>query len=148
VLGGIVEEVLPALEAVAELGQPPRRNDLDGRLESVECKLEADLIVALAGAAVGNKVTALLLGNSDLCASDDWTSQTGAQKVATLVRGIALDSAEAELLDKLLLEVEDDHLQRTNLEGLLLDLVPRLLLADVGEEAHDLVALLCTHMSA
>ena len=148
VLGGIVEEILPALEAVAELGQPPGCDDLDGRLESVECKLKADLVITLAGTAVGNEVAALLLGNSDLCASDDWTSQTGTQEVATLVRGVALNSAEAELLNELFLEIEDDHLQRTDLEGLLLDLLPRLLLADVGEEAHNLIALLYTQMSA
>lgn len=138
----IVEEILPALEAVAELWEPPWRNDLDGGLECVESKLKANLVVALAGAAVRDETAAFLLGNADLCASNDWASQTGSEQVTSLVRGVALHSAEAELFDKLLLEIENDHLQRTNLERLLLDLIPRLLLANVGEEADDLVALL------
>lgn len=142
VLLGVVEQILPALEAVAELGQPPGRNDLDAGLECVESKLEADLVVALASAAVGDEVTALLLGNPDLSAGDDWAGQRCAEEVAALVGSVALNSAEAELLDELLLEVEDDHLLRANLQRLLLDLIPGLLLANVGEEAHDLVALL------
>jgi hypothetical protein len=142
VLLGVVEEILAALEAVAELGQPPGCNDLDAGLDCVEGKLEADLVVALAGAAVGDEVAALLLGNADLCAGDDWAGQRCAEEVATLVGSVALDSAEAELLDELLLEVLDDHLLGTDLERLLLDLIPGLLLADVGEEADDLVTLL------
>jgi hypothetical protein len=48
----IVQKILPALEAIAELWQPPGCDDLDGGLECVESQLEADLVVALAGAAV------------------------------------------------------------------------------------------------
>lgn len=147
VLLGIVEEILPALEAVAELGQPPGRDDLDSGLESVERKLEADLVVTLAGAAVRDEVAAFLLGNSDLCAGDDWAGQRCAEKVATLVGSVALDGAEAELLDEFLLQVGDDHLLRADLERLLLDLIPGLFLADIGEEAHDLIALLCDSVS-
>jgi hypothetical protein len=109
---------------------------------SVECKLKANLVVTLAGAAVRDKVAAFLLGYLDLCASDDWASQTGSEQVTSLIRGVALNSAEAELLDEFLLEVKNDHFQRTKLERLLLDLVPWLFLANVGEEADNLVALL------
>lgn len=139
---GVVEQILAALEAVAELGQPPGRDDLDGRLDCVEGELEADLVVALAGAAVGDEVAALLLGNADLRAGDDGAGQRGAEEVAALVGGVALDGAEAELLDELLLEVLDDHLLGSDLERLLLHLIPGLLLADVGEEADHLVTLL------
>jgi hypothetical protein len=148
VLLGIVEQILPALEAVAELGQPPRRNDLDGGLEGVEGQLEADLVVALAGAAVRNEAALFLLGNPDLGACDDRAGQTGAEQVAAFVRCIALHRAEAELLDEFLLQVEDDHLQRADLERLLLDLVPGLFLANIGEEAHDLISFLCTSISS
>lgn len=50
--------------------------------------------------------------------------------------------AEAQLLDKLATQVLDDHFGGTNLLRLGADLVPILLLADVGKEAYDLVALL------
>ena len=81
----IVEEILPALEAVAEFGQPPWRNDLDGRLECVESQLEADLVVALACAAVRDESAAFLLRNADLCAGDDWAGQRGPEEVAAFV---------------------------------------------------------------
>lgn len=147
VLSSVVEQVLAALETVAELGQPPGRNDLDGRLDGVESELEADLVIALARAAVGDEVAAFLLGDADLRAGNDWTSQAGSEQVATLVCGVALDGAETELLDKLLLQVENDHLQRANLERLLLHFLPRLLLADIGEEAHDLIPFLFATVS-
>ena len=146
VLLGVVEQILPALEAIAELGQPPRGNDLDGGLEGVEGQLEADLVVTLTGAAVGDEAATFLLSNADLGASNNGAGQRGAEEVAALIRSVALHSAEAEFFDKLLLQVENDHLQRANLERLLLHLVPRLLLADVGEEAHDLISFLFADM--
>jgi hypothetical protein len=142
VLLRIVEEILPALEALAERGVPPRSDDLDIGLKCVECQLKADLVISLAGAAVRNKSTAFLLSNADLRAGNDWASQTGAEEIPALVTGVALNSTEAELLDELLLQVQDDHLLRTDLESLLLDLIPGLVLADVGEEAHDFITLL------
>lgn len=53
------------------------------------------------------------------------------------------DGGEAELGDEFPTEVLNDHLLRANLQGLLLDGGPVLLLADVAEEADDIVALLC-----
>ena len=108
VLSRVVQQILPALESVAELGQPPWGNDLDARLERVEGQLEADLVIALAGAAMRHEVAVLLLCNADLGAGDDRAGERGAEEVAALVRGIALDSAEAQLLDEFLLQVEDD----------------------------------------
>lgn len=55
---------------------------------------------------------------------------------------IALDGLEAEILDELLLEVLDDQLLCTDGEGLALCLFEILSLADIGEEADDLMALL------
>lgn len=49
--GGIVEEVVTALEALEELGHAPWGNDLDLGVDGEEGKLEADLVVALSGAA-------------------------------------------------------------------------------------------------
>ena len=55
--------------------------------------------------------------------------------------GIALNSTEAKLLNKLALQVLDNHLGGTNLLRLVADLVPILFLAHVGKKADDLVAL-------
>lgn len=60
-LFGVVEQVLAALEALVEDGLAPRRNDLDGGLEGVKGKFEANLVVTLTGAAVGDSEAALAL---------------------------------------------------------------------------------------
>jgi len=108
VLSRIIQQILPALEPLAELRQPPGRNDLDARLQRVEGQLKADLVVALARATVRHKVAVLLLGNADLGAGDDGAGERGAEEVAAFIGGVALDGTEAELLDEFLLEVEDD----------------------------------------
>lgn len=51
-----------------------------------------------------------------------------------MVDGIALDGSEYDLVDEFLLQVENDHLLGTKCQGLLLDLGPVLLLANIGEE--------------
>lgn len=61
---GVVEQVLAALEPLVEDGVAPRGNDLNVRLEGVEGKLEADLVVTLSSAAVGDGEAALALGSS------------------------------------------------------------------------------------
>jgi hypothetical protein len=66
---GVVEQVLTALEALVEDGVAPRGNDLDGGLEGVEGKLEANLVVTLTGAAVGDSEAALALFFKLVCHS-------------------------------------------------------------------------------
>ena len=83
-LGGVGEERLAAGEAVVELGDAPGRDDLDVGLEAVEGELEADLVVALAGAAVRDVVAALLLGDGHHAASDDGARERGTKQVDIL----------------------------------------------------------------
>jgi len=90
---------------------------------------------------VADIVAVILLGNADLSAGDDGAGQRGTKQVAVLIDGIALDGTEDDLLDELALEVLNDHALSAKGESLLLNLSPVLLLADVGEEAHDGVAL-------
>lgn len=71
----VVEKILATLEAVVEDRVTPWGNDLNGGLQSVEGKLETDLVVALASAAVGNSETAFLLSNGDLGAGNDGTGK-------------------------------------------------------------------------
>ena len=60
-LSSVGQEVVTASEALVEDRVTPRGNDLDLGLESVERKLEADLVVTLASAAVGDSEAALAL---------------------------------------------------------------------------------------
>ena len=58
----VVDRVL----AGPDVPVPPRRHDFKLRREGLVGQLEADLIVALAGAAVGDRVGAFEQGNLDL----------------------------------------------------------------------------------
>jgi hypothetical protein len=60
-LGGIGKEIVTAGETLIEDGVAPRGDDLDGGLQGVEGKLEANLVVTLTSAAVGNGEAALAL---------------------------------------------------------------------------------------
>lgn len=106
-LCSVVEEVVAALEALVELGHPPWSNNLNVGLQGIVAKLETDLVVTLASAAVRDGKAALLLGNGNLTASNDGTGERGTKEVDVLVDGIALDGGEAKLLDELLLEVNN-----------------------------------------
>ena len=70
-LGGVVEEVVAAGEAGVEFGDAPGGDHFDGGLEGIEGEFEADLVVAFAGAAVGDGDAVFFLGDSDLGAGDD-----------------------------------------------------------------------------
>jgi hypothetical protein len=60
-LGGVLEEVVAADEALVEDRVAPWGNDLDVGLQGIEGKLEANLVVTLTGAAVGDSEAALAL---------------------------------------------------------------------------------------
>jgi hypothetical protein len=90
---------------------------------------------------VREDVAVVLLGNADLGTGNDGPSQGRSQEVAVLEDGIALNGAEYNLLDELLLEVLDDHALGTEGKSLLLDRLPVLLLAYIGTESNDLITL-------
>lgn len=86
-------------------------------------------------------VAVVLLGNAHLGTSDDGPGQGCSKEVAVLEDGIALDGAEDNLIDELLLKILDDHTLGTEGESLLLDGLPVLLLAYIGTESNNLIAL-------
>ena len=65
-MGGVVEEVVAACEARIEFGDAPGGDDADAGLQGVEGEFEADLVVAFAGAAVGDGGAGFFLGDADL----------------------------------------------------------------------------------
>ena len=99
------------------------------------------MIVALAGATVAEELAVELLGDSDLSvrwsvsdigeraqrsackrgnllSGNDGTGQASSQQVSVLVDGVALSSSPDDLGDEFFLEVADDHLLGSQLEGL------------------------------
>ena len=65
-------------------GETPGSDDFDIWFQGIVCKFKTDLIVALAGASVGDCFAAFFLGNLDLAAGNHWTSKRCAEKIDTL----------------------------------------------------------------
>jgi hypothetical protein len=82
-LGGVVEEIVAACEALVEFGHAPWCDDLDGGLEGVECKFESDLVVTLSSSR-GKLYAAFLLGNFELCASNDGAGEGSTSKKVSM----------------------------------------------------------------
>lgn len=80
-MSGIVQQVAAAPESLVEFGNSPWRNDFDGWLQGIEGKFEANLVIALACASVGDELTVLLLRDFDLGAGNHRTSERGAEKI-------------------------------------------------------------------
>lgn len=99
---GVVQKGVTARETLVEFWHSPWCNDLDLGLQSIECKLETDLVVTLSCAAVRDGEAALLLCDGDLRSGNDWAGERCTEEVDVLVNGVALDSWVAELLDELL----------------------------------------------
>ena len=102
----IVEQILTG----AHLPDSPGSDYLELRRKGCHSALEADLIIALAGAAVGNSLHAFLEGLVNEGLGDDRTCHCGAEKVGSLVYSAGLEGRVYVVLDELFLEVLDDAL--------------------------------------
>src|SRR5690606_5456275 len=109
--------------------------------EGDDAGLEADLVVALAGAAVGDRGRAVLLRGGHQVLDDGGPRQRGDQRVAVHVEGVGLDRREAVLVGELVLGVRDLGLDGAAGQGALADDVQVLAaLADVDRNGDDLGA--------
>src|SRR5699024_4702741 len=104
---------------VAALDVPLTPGGDDGHIgaESLQGQLEADLVVALAGAAVADGVCALLDGDVGQRLGDAGPGEGGAQQVI-LVLGAELQGGEDVVLDKVLFQVQHIQLGSAGLFGL------------------------------
>src|SRR5262249_57669514 len=84
------EEPPPRLKSPS----PPRRDNRDIGFECVIGKLEAHLIVALAGRAMGNRIGPDLLGDLDLLLGNERPRNRGAEKILTLIERIGSEHPE------------------------------------------------------
>ncbi len=137
VLGlGEGDGLVPGHRVVADRGDA-----LEAGGEGVDAHLEADLVVALAGAAVGDGAGAVLLGGGDQVLDDDRPREGGDQRVLALVQRVGLERREAVLVGELLPGVGDLGLHRTAVQRPLADGVQVLAaLADVHGDGDDLGA--------
>ena len=129
---GVVDLFLTRLDVPL----PPRGDDRHIGREVLDRQLEPDLIVALAGAAVGDGVRALLVGNLDKALGDARPRVARAEQVL-LVHGAGLHGRDDVIVDVLVRQVEDVELRGAGLDGLLFQALQLVGLADVAGHGDD-----------
>ena len=100
-------------------------------------QLEADLVVALAGGAVGDGGRAFLQGDLDHALGDERARDGRPEEVLAFVDRVGAHHREDEVLGEFGLEVVDVDLARAGGQRLLLQALELLRLADVGRERDD-----------
>ena len=131
--------VLHLLLAGLELPLAHRRQHLEIGVERGDADLEADLVVALAGAAVRDVLGLVAVRLDDEVLDDDRARHRREQRVLVLVQRVGAQGLGEELLDVLLADVLDDGLHRTDVQRLLThELQVLTLLADVDRERDDI----------
>jgi hypothetical protein len=115
----------------------PWRDDADVGVERIGRELEADLVVALAGGAVGDGVGAGLARDFDQALGDQRARDGGAEQVDALVHRIGAEHREHEIAHELLAQVLDEDLSDAQRLGLAPRRLEFVALTEVGGERHD-----------
>ena len=102
----------PARKQFTEPFDPPRRNQLDTRIERFGCQLEPALVVALAGGSVSIRIGPDIAGHLQADLGNQRACDRRAQQVRPLVAGLPLQNREGEVAAEFLLGVND--LRRDN----------------------------------
>lgn len=129
---------------VAGQGQVANRADgLQRRVDGGNGDLETNLVVTLAGAAVGDVGRAKLVSDLDKLLGEQRARQRGEQRVLVLVHGVCGDGLSQELIGELVAQVEHLAIENAQVKRLLLlGIQAGLLLAHVAADANDIEILL------
>ena len=126
-----------------EIPFAPRRDHFHVGLERIIGKLEAHLVVALAGRAVGDRVGADLFGDLDLLLGDQRPRDRGAEQILALIDRVGAEHRKHVVADEFLAQILDEDVLRLDAEHQRLG--PRrlelLALAEIGGEGDDLAAI-------
>jgi hypothetical protein len=130
------------LLARAQVPFAPRRDHRHVGLERVIAELEPDLVVALAGGAVADRVGPDAFGDLDLLLGDQRSRDRGAEEVDPLVDGVRPEHREDVVADEFLAQILDVDVLGLDAEefGLAAGRLQLLALAEIGREGHDLAA--------
>ncbi len=131
---GESDHLRAARELLAKPLLPPRRDDLDLRRERGGGQLEAHLVVALAGRAVGHRLRAVGVGDLDHALGDERPGDARAQEILPFVERARLDHRKDEVARELLAEIVHLAAARAGRERLGFQAVEFLLLADIRAE--------------
>ena len=136
-LGQRHRHVVPGAEveqlAAAHVPGARRGEALEVRVLALDADLDADLVVALAGAAVGDGVGAVPVRRLDELLGDQRPRQRRDQRVLVFVERVGHQRRQHEVLGELLLGVDDDGVDRPGRPGALHELVDVLDAADVDQ---------------
>ena len=88
----------------------PGRDDLDVRLQRIIGKLEAHLVVALAGRAMGDGIGADLAGDLDLLLGDQRPRDRRAEEIEPLILRIGAEHREDIVADEFLAQILDEDM--------------------------------------
>ena len=130
---GIVDLLIAALD----IPLPPRGDDGHFGGEALDSQLEADLVIALAGAAVGDGVRALLLGDVHQALADDGAGEGSAQEIVLVLRPHH-HGGDDHVVHHFVNQVLDVQLRCAGLDGLLLQTLQLVALAHVCGDGDDL----------
>ncbi|MCY1541325.1 hypothetical protein D9M68_770100 [compost metagenome] len=114
------------------------RQHAQGRVMGHHAGIEAHLVIALAGGAVGHRLGALGMGDAHQVPGDQWPAQGRGHGVAPLVEGAGAQGRENVVAQVLLAQVFDEHLAGAAGQGLGADRREVLGLAQVGAEGDHL----------
>ncbi len=122
---------------------PPGRDHFYVGLERIIGELEAHLIIALAGRAMGHGVRAELAGDLDLLLGDQGAGDRGSEQIEPLILRIGAEHREDIVADEFLAQVLDENMLGLDAEEKrLVARRPKLLaLAEIGGESHHLAAI-------
>ena len=120
-----------------------RGDNLKLRVEGLDGSLKTNLVVTLAGAAVGDVGRAKLVSDLDKLLGEQRARQGGEQRVLVLIHGVCGDGLSQELIGELVAQVEYLAIENAQVERLLLlGIQSGLLLAHVAADANDIEILL------
>jgi hypothetical protein len=128
----------PARKFIAEPSIPPRRNDLQIGRKRRGCQLESDLIVALAGSAMGEGIGFFLSGDFDHAFGDERTRDACTQEILAFIECTGLEHRVNEIARKFLLQIDDVAFRSASSLGLCFETFEFLFLADIRAKGDHL----------
>jgi hypothetical protein len=137
--GGVGESVL----ARTDVPDAPGRDHFEMGRERLVGELEANLVVAFSGAAMGKSGRSLVESDLHLALRDERPGERGPEEILSLVLRSRAESGEHVVTDEFRAQVFDVGLRRADGAGLRRSLLQVLRLTHVGEDRDDLAVVVC-----
>ena len=135
---GILDQFLPG----RKIPGTPGSDDFQGRIEGLDGGLEPDLIIALAGTAVGNRGGPFFFGDFHQLLGHQRTGHGGTQQIVVFINGSGFQGGPDEIGDEFFLDIDDVGFGCTGGISLFLDGFVVFFLASVEADGDDLAVIL------